>query len=71
MSDINIDDMPFEAAYRELEETVEKLESGDLPLEEVIALYKRGVALAKRCQTQLDEAELTIKTVNGTIINFQ
>lgn len=50
----------FEALYRKLEETVEKLEQGGLSLEDSIALYEEGMRLAKRCQELLDEAELRI-----------
>jgi exodeoxyribonuclease VII small subunit len=50
----------FEELYRSLEETVAKLEKGGLPLEESIALYERGMELAKRCQALLDKAELRI-----------
>lgn len=53
-------DEPFEDLYRRLEQTVEKLEKGGLPLEESIALYEEGMELAKRCQTILDKAELRI-----------
>lgn len=51
---------PFEELYRKLEETVEKLERGGLPLEQSIALYEEGMELAKRCQTLLDGAEQRI-----------
>lgn len=51
---------PFEDLYKKLEETVEKLEKGGLPLEESIALYEEGMDLAKRCQEVLDKAELRI-----------
>ncbi len=50
----------FEELYRRLEETVEKLERGGLPLEQSIALYEEGMDLAKRCQTILDGAEQRI-----------
>ena len=50
----------FEDLYRTLEETVEKLEKGGLPLEESITLYEQGMELAKRCQGILDSAELRI-----------
>ena len=59
----DVEKMSFEEAYGELEETVRKLESGSLPLAEAIALYQRGMALAKHCNGQLDGAELTIKTL--------
>jgi exodeoxyribonuclease VII small subunit len=54
------DTTSFEELYRQLEETVGKLEKGGLPLEESIALYEEGMNLAKRCQEILDKAELRI-----------
>jgi exodeoxyribonuclease VII small subunit len=54
------DDPAFEELYKSLEEAVEKLEKGGLPLEESIALYEEGMGLAKRCQEILDGAELRI-----------
>ena len=54
---------PFEELYRRLEETVVKLERGGLPLEQSIALYEEGMALAKRCQAILDGAEQRITTL--------
>ncbi len=53
-------DQPFEELYRKLEETVEKLERGGLPLEQSISLYEEGMELAKRCQAMLDGAEQRI-----------
>jgi exodeoxyribonuclease VII small subunit len=50
----------FEKLYARLEETVEKLEAGGLPLEQSIALYEEGMTLARQCQERLDEAELKI-----------
>ena len=50
----------FEQLYAELEQHVEKLEQGGLSLEEAIAVYEEGMALARRCQEQLDAAELKI-----------
>ena len=65
--------MIFEEAYAELEETVQKLEAGSLPLAEALALYQRGMALAKQCNVQLDKAELTIKTLapSGELVDFE
>ena len=53
-------DTSFEQLYKQLEETVGKLEKGGLPLEDSIALYEEGMELAKRCQTLLDSAEQRI-----------
>ncbi len=51
----------FEQLFAELEETVEKLEAGNLTLDESLALYERGMLLARQCGTQLDQAELRIR----------
>lgn len=53
--------MPFEEALNKLETIVEAMESGDLPLESLIAKYEDGVKLAKVCQEKLAEAELKIQ----------
>ena len=50
----------FEEMYRRLEETVERLETGGLNLDEALALYEQGMDLARRCQEVLDTAELKI-----------
>ncbi len=50
----------FEQLYAELEATVDKLEQGNLPLEESLALYERGMQLARQCSAQLDRAELRL-----------
>lgn len=55
MSDVN--EMTFEDALRELEQVVGKLERGEVPLDESIALYERGADLKKRCEAKLKEAE--------------
>jgi exodeoxyribonuclease VII small subunit len=59
MSDI--DDLTFEQAFAELEETVRKLEEGGLALEQSLALFERGQALAAHCSAQLDQAELKLR----------
>ena len=51
----------FEAAFAELEATVRRLEEGNLPLAEALALYERGVLLSERCRAYLDAAELRIQ----------
>jgi exodeoxyribonuclease VII small subunit len=51
----------FELAMRDLEELVERLEQGDLPLEESLAAFERGVMLTRACQTALKEAEQKVE----------
>ena len=53
-------DLTFEQAMKQLEDTVRKLESGDLPLGESIEQYKRAMTLVQFCRQQLDKAELEI-----------
>lgn len=52
--------LSFEQAFTALGESLEKLEAGDLPLAESLALYEYGMALAQHCNSQLDAAELKI-----------
>lgn len=53
--------LDFEAAMQELETLVERLEQGDLPLEESLAAFERGVTLTRSCQTALKEAEQKVE----------
>jgi exodeoxyribonuclease VII small subunit len=64
-----VDALSFEAALRELEEIVAKLEAGDLTLEDSLTLFERGQKLAHRCNQQLDEATLRVEqlTADGEI----
>lgn len=50
----------FEQALTELERLVERMETGDLSLEESLQTFERGVELAKTCQQALDAAEQRI-----------
>jgi len=54
-------DPSFEQLFEQLEATVQKLEAGNLTLDESLALYESGMQLAKRCSEQLDRAELRIQ----------
>ena len=67
-----IESLSFEQAYHQLEETVQQLEAGNLPLAEAVSLYQRGMALAKQCGVQLDTAELSIKRLapSGELTDF-
>ncbi len=58
------ENLTFEQAFAELEETVRKLEAGGLVLEKSLALFERGQALAARCSIQLDEAELKVRQLS-------
>lgn len=58
----------FANAMSELEEIVRKLEQGDVPLEEAIDLYKKGMELSKFCHEKLQNAEeqlISIVNENG------
>jgi exodeoxyribonuclease VII small subunit len=56
-------DLNFEQALRALEEIVHKLESGEAPLDESIALYERGNQLRALCQQRLDAAKTRIDAI--------
>ncbi len=55
--------MSFEAALAELEQIVGKLESGQAPLQESIAIYERGQALKDHCEGLLKAAEARIEKI--------
>ena len=65
MSENNADiaGLSFEDALRALEEIVRKLEGGEVPLDSSIALYERGEALRRHCQTRLDAAQMRIEAI--------
>lgn len=47
----------FEEHLRSLESVVERLEKGDLPLEEAVTLFEEGIAMSEACRKELDAAE--------------
>ena len=49
--------MTFEEAEKELQQIVERLEGGNVPLDDAVALWERGEELYKRCREQLDAAQ--------------
>jgi len=53
----------FEDALGELEEIVERMERGDLKLEESLQLFERGVGLTRQCRNSLETAELKVKNL--------
>ena len=54
----------FEESLKRLEEIVEMLEQGDIPLDEVMKVYEEGVTISKRCLDHLSKAELTMKRLS-------
>jgi exodeoxyribonuclease VII small subunit len=56
-------DPPFEEALQRLEQIVQKLEKGDLPLEESLVLYEQGIHLSRVCHAKLEEAEGKIEVL--------
>ena len=55
----------FEAALDELEGLVARLESGELPLNEALAAYRRGHGLLSFCQRQLEDVRQEIRVLEG------
>ncbi|WP_112663216.1 exodeoxyribonuclease VII small subunit [Microvirga flavescens] len=59
----SLEALPFEKALAELEDIVRRLERGDVPLEDSIAIYERGEALKKHCEALLKKAEARIEKI--------
>ena len=57
----------FEDALDEIETLVERIESGELGLEDAIAAYERGAGLVKRCRSMLDRAEQRIEELDRSL----
>ena len=54
----------YEALYARMQAIVARLEAGELPLAEALALYEEGVTVAAACQRLLDEAELRVQELH-------
>ena len=68
----SVDELTYEEALAELEEIVSALEGEQNQLEESIKLFERGQAVAARCSTLLEAAELKVRQVAGDeIIPFE
>ena len=63
MSDQESRQIDFEATLEELEDLVERMESGRMTLEDSLAAFERGVKLTRECRTALKSAELRIKAL--------
>jgi exodeoxyribonuclease VII small subunit len=59
----NSDAPSFEQALQQLEQIVQKLEKGELPLEDSLKLYEDGIRLSRLCHTKLEEAEGRIEVL--------
>ena len=62
---IDVDQLTYEEAFSELLALVEALESDEHPLDETMILFERGQALAHRCTTLLNSAELKVQQLSG------
>jgi|GEM_PF-1237919 len=58
----------FETALAELESLAGRMNDGDLGLDESIALYQRGVALAQVCQRRLEAVEQQVQVLQGLLL---
>ena len=58
-------ELSFEENLKELENIVEKLESGEIDLEKSVQLYEEGMILKKKCEEKLKKVELQIKKIKS------
>ena len=54
----------FERSLDELEQLVQRMEKGDLSLDDSLQAYERGIALYRNCQTALEQAELRVRLLS-------
>ena len=66
--EVQIDQLNYEAAFKQLEEIVAELETEEKSLEDALALFERGQELARRCTELLDGAELRVKVLAGSTL---
>lgn len=59
----DVSGLSFEVALAELEQIVDRLERGAVPLEESIAIYERGAVLRRHCEALLKRAELRVEKI--------
>ena len=59
----DVNKLSFEKALAELEQIVQKLERGDVPLEESVTIYERGEVLKRRCEELLRQAEARVEKI--------
>lgn len=73
MSEDNKTTADFEAALAELAALVERMEKGDLSLDDSLKTFERGIALTRTCQEALQNAELRVRklTSEGTLVPME
>ncbi|MHB0877786.1 MAG: exodeoxyribonuclease VII small subunit [Anaerolineae bacterium] len=54
----------FEDAYRTLQDVVERLEKGSLPLDESVSLFAYGTELVRQCTALIDQAEVKVRALS-------
>ena len=66
------DTVNFEVSLEKLKKIIEKLEDGDISLEESVKSFEEGIGLVKECQKQLSQAELKVKKLldNGDTVDL-
>jgi exodeoxyribonuclease VII small subunit len=65
LSNTPVEQLSYEQAFAELEQIVTVLESEERPLNEALAFYERGQALARYCTALLDQADLKVQQISG------
>ncbi|MGI5901974.1 MAG: exodeoxyribonuclease VII small subunit [Desulfitobacteriia bacterium] len=60
----SIENLSFEKGLTQLEEIVNQLERNDIPLEEALDCFQKGIELVKHCNSLLDQAEARIKSLS-------
>lgn len=66
------DTVNFETSLQKLEKIIERLEDGDISLEDSVKSFEEGIGLVKECQKQLSQAELKVKKLldNGNTVDL-
>jgi exodeoxyribonuclease VII small subunit len=63
MTEKTVENMSFEECMNELNDLVNRLESGELDLDESLKVYERAVKIRERCRAILDDAERKVQTI--------
>ena len=61
-------ELTFEKALAELEKIVNRMETGELSLEQALASHRRGLELAKFCQARLETAQQQVRVLEGEVL---